>query len=85
MIASDYVLERKYRTQNNRRFDDNQKHLRELITTMKEFSEDELLFELSKNGDVVIDTEDSVNDFLQQLVDTGLLRYRFGKYSMRIE
>lgn len=83
MVIETCVIDRNYRTLNIQRFDDNRKRLRDLIYKMRTFTSDELYNEFSKGGDTIIDTEQTFDDYLKQLVFSGLLRYEFGRYEVQ--
>lgn len=62
----------------------NRRRLSDIIFDLETFTEQELLEEFSqdRNGDIVIDGEQTVSEYLELLKDIGVLHYEDGRYSI---
>ncbi len=84
MSTMEYVIGREYRTASIKRFDVNRQRFLELIYAMKNFSKEEILHEFSSsNCDTQIDTHQTLEDYLEEMVSLGLLRLEYGRYSIQ--
>jgi uncharacterized protein YjgD (DUF1641 family) len=69
-----------------RKIERNQQQLVRLIHTLDSFTEERLVDELEResvDGELAMDMQRSLRDYLKELVAVGVLRYRRGSYSVR--
>lgn len=84
MSTMEYVIGREYRTSSIKRLDKNRQRFVDLIYSLGNFSKDEILHEFSsKNCDTLIDTQQTLEEYLDEMVALGLLRLEFGRYSLQ--
>jgi hypothetical protein len=75
------ILDRQYRCKTIKRFDKNKKHFMDIVFEMESFTLDDLYKEyLEKYNDIVIDSEQSIEDLLNEMVRYDSLKYNLGKY-----
>jgi hypothetical protein len=84
-MLADVIQEKSYCTSNIKRFDNNRQRFQELIWTLGTFTENEIIdrFIQSGSGDTAIDTNQTIEDYLQQMVYIGVLKFEFGRYTVR--
>jgi hypothetical protein len=69
-----------------RKIERNQRQLVRLIHSLDSFTEERLVEELEResiDGELAMDMQRSLRDYLKELVAVGVLRYRRGSYSVR--
>ena len=69
-----------------RKIERNRRQLVRLIYSLDSFTEERLIEALEKqatDGELATDLQRSLRDYLKELVEVGVLRYRRGSYSVR--
>jgi hypothetical protein len=75
------IIDREYRTYNIKRFDKNRKKLLGIIFKKQSFTINEIYENMGE--DTIIDSQESIKDFLQDMVYSGFLQLSFGIYTLQ--